>query len=52
MTLLVANAAGLTQKCRTNHLTVGAGLVFDEVAGVFGFGTPGVFANLAEWGEW
>jgi hypothetical protein len=46
----VANATCLTQKCGTNHLTVGTGLVFDEVAGVFGFGTPGILANLAEWG--
>jgi hypothetical protein len=44
----VADSASLVQERWTDDYSFSAGLVFDEMAGVFSFGTSGVKANLAE----
>jgi hypothetical protein len=45
---LATNAAGLIQECGADNFTIGSGLVFDEVAGIFFFGFSGVTADDAQ----
>ena len=46
MSGLLADSAGLVQERRTHDFAIGTRLVFDVVAGVFGFRAASIVANI------
>jgi hypothetical protein len=49
MSSLVADSAGLIQERWADDFSLRSGLILDEVAGVFLFGTSGIIAHFAVW---
>ena len=48
MSGIVADSAGLVQEHWAHDFSIGSGLVFDKVAGIFSFRTSGITTHLTE----